>query len=130
MVVSNARGVPQQIVDRHRPDQRHQLELAVVLNTDLLFGKLGYVFRHRIVQQEMTFLKQHHDPDRYDRFGHREDAEDAVERHRRRRRRALPAKRLEPADLAAARDHDGDARDGSLVDVALERIRHPLQSAR
>src|SRR5205814_263184 len=32
------------------------------------------------------------------------------------------------AELAAAREHYGDARDGSLVDVALERIRHPLQS--
>src|SRR3954453_9932457 len=128
MVVSNARGVPQQIVDRHRPDQRHELELAVVLNADFLVPKLRYVFRHRIVQQEMTFLKQHHDPERYDQFCHREDAEDAVERHRRGRHRALPAKRLEPADLAAARDHHGDARDGSLVDVALERVRHPLQS--
>ena len=39
----------------------------------------------------------------------------------------LPAERLEPADLAAARDHHGHARRGSLVDVALERVRHPLQ---
>ena len=38
--------------------------------------------------------------------------------------------RVEPADLALARDHHGDAGQGSLVDLALERVRQLLQSGR
>ena len=41
----------------------------------------------------------------------------------------LLAERLEPADLAASRDHDGRARHGSLVDLALEGVRHAAAAA-
>ena len=77
VVVGDARGVPQQILDRHRPLQRDQFELAVVLDADLLVGEFRNEFGDRIVQQEVAFLEQHHDADRDDRFSHREDAEDA-----------------------------------------------------
>ena len=76
----------------------------------------------------MTFLQQHHDADRDDRFGHREDAKDRIFRHRGGLRRILPAKRIEPADLAAARHHHRDARQRSLVDLALEDVRHAPQA--
>ena len=77
VVVGDARGVAQQILDRHRPLQRHEVELAVVLDADLLVGKFRDEFRDGIVEQEMAVLDQHHDADRDDRLGHREDAEDA-----------------------------------------------------
>ena len=83
-----------------------------------------------IVEQEVAFLEQHHDADGDDRLGHGEDAEQGVVRHRRGPAGILPAERLEPADLTAAGDHHGHARRGSLVDVALERVRHPLQPDR
>ena len=47
VVVGDARGVPQQILDRHRPRQRHQFELAVVLDADLLVGEFRNEFRRR-----------------------------------------------------------------------------------
>ena len=76
----------------------------------------------------MAVLEQRHDADGNDRLGHREDAEDRVVRHRRRGRRVLPADRVEPADLALPRHQHGDAGHGSLVDLALEGVRHPLQA--
>ena len=105
VVVGEARGVPQQVLHRHLPLHRYQLELAVVLDADLLVGKFRNEFRDGIAEDEVAVLDQHHDADRDDRFGHREDAEDAVMRHRRGCRRALPADRVEPADLAAPRHH-------------------------
>src|ERR1700730_11922552 len=42
----------------------------------------------------------------------------------------MPTERVDPADLAAAGDHHGDAGDGSLVDLTLEGVRHPLQPDR
>ena len=128
VVVGDARGVAQQILDRHRPLQRHEVELAVVLDADLLVGKFRNELRDGIVEQEVAVLDQHHDADGDDRLGHREDAEDGVVRHRRGGRRALLAERVEPADLAAARDHHGRAGQGSLVDLALEGVRHALQA--
>ena len=110
MLVGDARGVAQQILDRHRALQRHQFELAVVLDADLLVGKFRNEFGDGIVEQEVTFFQQHHDADGDDRLGHREDAEQRVVRHRRGCRRALPAECIEPADLAAARHHHGRAR--------------------
>ena len=114
----------------HRPLQRYEVELAVVLDADLLVGKFRDEFRNGVAEQEMAILDQHHDADRDDRLGHREDAEDRVVRHRRARRRALPAERFEPADLAAPRHHHGRAGQGALVDLALERVRHALQPGR
>ena len=128
VVVGDARGVAQQVLNRHLPLQRHEVELAVVLDADLLVGEFRNEFRDGVAEQEMAVLDQHHDADRDDRLGHREDAEDRVVRHRRARRRALPAERFEPADLAAPRHHHGRARQRPLVDLALERIRHALQS--
>ena len=130
VVVGDARGVPQQVLNRHRPLQRYELELAVVLDADLLIGKFRDEFRDGVAEQEMAILDQHHDADRDDRFGHGEDAEDRIVRHRRGGRRALPAERFEPADLAAAGHHHGRAGQGSLVDLALEGVRHPLQPDR
>ena len=131
VVVGDARGVPQQVLNRHRPLQRHEVELAVVLDADLLVGEFRDEFRDGIAEQEMAVLDQHHDADRDDRLGHREDAEDrmscAIGADG---RRALPAERLEPADLAAPRHHHGRAGQGSLVDLALEGVRHPLQPDR
>ena len=51
-------------------------------------------------------------------------------RHRRGPAGILPAQRIEPADLAAARDHHGRAGQGALVDLALEGVRHALQPDR
>ncbi len=130
MLVGDARGVPQQILDRDRPLWRHKLKLAVVFDADFLVGKFRNVFGNRIVEQEIAFLEQHHDADGDDRLGHGEDAEQGIVRHRRRAGGILPAERVEPADLTAAGDHHGHARRGSLVDVALERVRHPLQPDR
>ena len=127
VVVSQTRGVPQQVLHRRLPLHRHQLELAVVLDADLLVGKFRNEFGDGIAEDEVAVLDQHHDADRDDRLGHREDAEQAVMRHRRRSCRALAADRIEPADLAAARHHHGRAGQGSLVDLALEGIRHQLQ---
>ncbi len=128
VVVGQARGVPQQVLNGHLPLHRHQVELAVVLDADLLLGKLRNEFCDRVVEDEVAVLDQHHDADRDDRLGHREDAEDAVVRHRRGCGRALAADRIEPADLTAPRHHHGRAGEGALVDLALEGIRHPLQA--
>src|SRR3979411_2480391 len=62
----------QQILDRDRPHRRYEVELAVVLNTDLLIGKFRDVFRNGVVEQEIAFLEQHHDSDGDDRLCHRE----------------------------------------------------------
>ena len=128
VVVGQARRMPQQVLHGHLPLDRHEVELAVVLDADLLVGKLRNEFGDGIAQDEVAVLDQHHDADRDDRLGHREDAEDAVMRHRRGCRRALPADRIEPADLTAPRHHHRGAGEGSLVDLALEGIRHPLQA--
>ena len=78
----------------------------------------------------MTFLQQHHDADRDDRFGHGEDAEDRILRHRRGAAGlCLPSASNQPI-WPRRGHHHGHAGDGPLVDVALERIRHPLQSDR
>jgi hypothetical protein len=130
VVVGDARGVAQQVLDRHLPLQGHEVELAVVLDADLLVGKFRDEFRHGIAEQEMAVLDQHHDADRDDRLCHGEDPEDRVVRHRRARRGALFAERLEPADLAAPRHQHGGAGQRALVDLALERVRHPLQPGR
>ena len=130
MVVGDARGVAQQVLDRHRPPQRHQIELAIGVDADLLVGKFRNVFGDGFVEQELAVLEQHHDADRNDRLGHREHAEQAVVGHRRGSRRALVAQCVEPADLAAPGHHHGHARDGALVDIALECIRHALQPGR
>ena len=129
VVVGQTRGVPQQILHRHLPLHRHQLELAVALDADLLVGKFRNELGDGVIEDEVAVLDQHHDADRDDRLGHREDAEQAVMRHRRRRRRALPADRVEPADLAAARHHDGSSGQGSLVDLALERVSTSVAAA-
>ena len=130
VVVGDTRSMAQQVLHGHRPVGRHQFELAVVLNADLLIGKFRNVFGDRVVEQQMAFLQQHHDADGDDRLCHREDAEDRILRHRRRGSGILFAQSIEPADLAAACHHHGHARYGSLVDIALERIRHALQSNR
>ena len=130
VIVGDARGVAQQVLYRHLPLERDEVELAVVLDADLLVGKFRDEFRDGIAEQEMAVLDQHHDADRDDRLGHREDPEDRVVRHRRAGRRALPAERLEPADLAAPRHQHGRTGQGALVDLALERIRHALQPGR
>ena len=127
VVVGDAGGVAQQVLHRHRPRQRDQVELAVVFDTDLLVGELRNELGDGIAKDKMAVLDQHHDADRDDRFGHGEDAEQGVARHRRGLSRALLAERVEPADLAASRHHDRCARQGSLVDLALEGIRHALQ---
>ena len=44
VVVGNARGVPQQILNRHLPLQRYEVELAVVLDADLQVGKFRMNF--------------------------------------------------------------------------------------
>ena len=36
VIVGDARSVPQQILDCHRPLERHQVELAVVFDADFL----------------------------------------------------------------------------------------------
>ena len=128
VVVGQAGGVPQQVLDGHLPLDRHEVELAVVLDADLLVGELRNELGDGVVEDEVAVLDQHHDADRDDRLGHREDAEDAVMRHRRAGGRILPADRVEPADLAAPRHHDGGPGEGALVDLALEGIRHPLQA--
>ena len=130
MVVGNARSVAQQILNRHRPLQRHQLELAAVLDADFLVGEFRDEFRDGVAEQEMAILDQHHDPDRNDRFCHGKDPEDRIVRHRRGGGRALLAERLEPADLTATRHQHGRARQGSPVDLAPEGVRHPLQPNR
>ena len=131
MIVGDARGVPQQVLDRDRPRQRHQIELAVVLDADLLVGKFRNEFGDGIVEQEMAFLEQHHDADRDDRLGHGEDAEDGC--------RAPSARQPAGLCLPSASNQPIWPRratitvtpgDGSLVDVALECIRHPLQPDR
>ncbi len=76
----------QQVLHGHLPLHRHQLELAVVLDADLLLGELRNEFGDGIAQDEVAVLDQHHDADGNDRLGHREDAEEAVMRHRRGRR--------------------------------------------
>ena len=128
VVVSQPRGVPQQVLHRHRPLHRHEFELAVDVDADLLIRKLRNELGDGVVEDEVAVLDQHHDANRDDRLGHREDPEQAVMRHRRRGGRALPADGVEPADLAAAGHHHGRAGQGALVDLALEGIRHPLQA--
>jgi len=120
--------VSQQILDRHRPLCRHEIELAVVLDANLLVGKFRNELCDAIAQDEVTIFHQHHDADRDDRFCHRKNAEDAVMSHRRAGRRTLPADRVEPADLAAPCHHHGRAGECALVDLALERVRHFLQA--
>ena len=61
VLVGDAGRVPQQILDRDRPLQGHEIEPAVVLDADLLVGKFRDEFGDRLVEQEMTFLEQHHD---------------------------------------------------------------------
>jgi len=130
VVVGDARRVPQQVLDRDRPLDRHQFQRAVGLDADLLVGKLRDEFCDRICQQEMPVLQQHHDADRHDRLGHGIDAEDRIVGHWRSRGRALSANGLEPADLAPPPHHEGDAGDGSLVDLALQRVGGARQAGR
>ena len=47
--VSDAGSVAQQILDRDRPLQRHEIELAVVLDADLLVGKFRNEFGDGVV---------------------------------------------------------------------------------
>jgi hypothetical protein len=126
--VSDAGGVAEQILDGDRPLHRYKIEAAVVFDADFLVGKFRDEFGDGIIEQEVTFLEQHHDADRNDRLGHGKDAEDRVPRHRGACARVLLAKRVEPADLAASGDHDGRTGHGSFVDLALEHIGHPLQA--
>ena len=63
VVVGDARGVPQQVLDRHRPLERHEIELAVVLDADFLVGELRNEFGDGVAEQEMAVLEQHHDAD-------------------------------------------------------------------
>ena len=111
-------------------DEVDQLEPAVALDADLLFGEFRDELGHGIDQQQLAVLDQRHNGDRDDRLGHGEDAEDGVVGHWPTIRRALPADRVEPADLALARDHHGGARQSSLVDLALEGVRQLLQAGR
>jgi hypothetical protein len=130
VLVGDAGGVAQQVLDRHRPAQWDELQLALVDDTDLLVGEFRDELGDGVGEQQVAVLEQHHDAGRDDRFCHREDAEDRIMGHRRRCRRVLPAQRLEPADLATACHQHGDAGDGSLVDLALECVRHRLQADR
>ncbi len=50
--------MPQQILNCHRPLERHQIELAVVFDADLLAGKFRNVFGDGVGEQEMTLFEQ------------------------------------------------------------------------
>ncbi len=128
VLVGEARSVAEQVLHRHRPLGRNQLQLAAADHADLLAGELRNELGNRVAEQQVTVLDQRHDADRHDRLGHREYPEDRIVRHRRGARRALLAHRLEPADLAAPRHQHGDAGNGSLVDLALEGVRHGLEA--
>ena len=87
IAVGDARGVPQQIGDRHRPARRLALEcrlaVAFALDADLHIGEGRNVGRHRIGEREAALLDQHHRRDAGDRLGHRIQREHGVGRHRR-----------------------------------------------
>jgi len=129
-LVGDAGGVAQQVLDGDRPHRQRELHRAVALDADLLAGEFGNELGKRIVEQQFAVFHQHHDAERDQRLGHREDAEDAVLGHRRVGGRVLPALRLEPADLATPRHHRHHAGRRALVDLALEGVAHPLKPQR
>ncbi len=107
-----------------------QFELAVVLDADLLSANSGMYFASGSVEQQIR-------PSSTSCMMPIETIGLVIEKMRKMLSRVigalgaggLPAERLEPADLAAAGDQHGDAGHGALVDLALERVRHPLQPA-
>ena len=129
--ISQAGGVAQQIVHRHRLAARfggESLGAGIVgIDRDLEAGELRQIFRHRIGQDQPAFLGQHHRRHRGERLGHRRDPKHRVGGHRRAGLAVAIADRLQAGDLAAARHQNDRARHDAGIDVAGERVAHALQ---
>jgi len=85
IAIGNTGGVSQEIADGDRPSGGNK---AVAFNLPILslyghisFLKFGNVAAHRIIKEKPSFLHQHHDGHRSDRFRLRGNAEDSVNGH-------------------------------------------------
>ena len=80
---------------------------------------VGMNSRHRIGEEQLPFLEQHHDRDAGHGLGHRGDAEDRIGLHRRLLLDVLEADRVQIDGLPFARDERDDAADFLAIDESL-----------
>ena len=122
-----------QVLDRHRPFGRDQLQRRLAVGTRLLLADFDVlegrdVLGDRIGERQLALLEQHHRRHRGDRLGHGIDAEDRILGHRRLLLGVEAAHGLEVGDLAVPRDEQDGAGDRALGDVGLERVGDRLQA--
>ncbi len=110
----------QQVVDRDRSFDRHELGAAVLLDRDLRFRELGNESAHGLVEIDLAFLDELQDRRARQCFGLRSDAEDRVLRHAPLGFLVAPADRAFIHGLAVLKDERHGTRDTSFVDILLE----------
>ena len=123
--------VHEQVSNRDRPLRVRQLETAWrFANEDLGVRELGQKRGYWVVQQETTFLEQHHDRRAGDRFAHRVDAYDGVHLHRFAAGDVGLTVRHLLNNLTTARHHGRDAGELFAVDDSLHARVEALQALR
>jgi hypothetical protein len=125
--VGDAGGVAQQVVNRHLPLSRDQIQLrlavvALGLNADLGLRESRDVLRDRLLQRQLSLLHQHQGRHRGDRLRHRVDAKQRVWRHRRLGRYVANAEALEVDRPAAPLHQHDDTRDVAGCNLGLEEL--------
>ena len=130
-VISDSRGVPQEIADRNLFSCWNSVWLARC-RFDQHFGILefGQVLRDRIFKHKASLFAQHHRRNTGNRFSHRTYAEHCIRVHRLAGFPIHHSLRLTPHHTAATRHQRHCARDSLLIDTALYRRANPAQAFR
>ena len=120
----------QQILDRDRPAQRHEIEhglagLVLALDADLHAGKGGNVFADGIVELDLAAIDQHHRRKAGDGLGQRMQRKDRIRRHVDAGIDVALAEPFEIDRLAVALDQDDGAGNLPLRDLVVEKIVDP-----
>ena len=92
--------------------------------------ELGDVLRHRVIEQKIAFLVEHHYGEAGDGFAHGADAEDGIGLHGFRSFAVHHSLGLEPCHAASTRHQRDSARDLLVVDAALDRGGNSFQPFR
>jgi len=92
------------------------------LYSDFDLLELGEVLRDRRHQVDLAFFRKHHDGDRGDGFGHREDAEDSIGLHRGLGFTILIADGLAVNEFPITRDYDDSTWDIASIYFGLEKL--------
>ena len=130
--VGDPRRMQQQVLDRHRPAQRREIEhglagLILALDADLHAGERRNVFADGIVEFDPAAIDQHHRGKAGECLGQGMQRKDRIRRHVDAGIDVALAEPFEIDRFAAALDQDHGARNFTLCDLIVEKIVDPRE---